>query len=144
SDADSGVLLVLAQIASWLLFFAFGLDGHVIRALARSLEAYPAGQFVISGQAQAAVLALGATLFSTALRLALPIVAMLHLVDVTFDLLGKLNAQLQLITMAFPIKMLAALAMLAATFTVFPRLYESMAQDTVAVLATATGGAHVR
>src|SRR5207237_2878085 len=43
SEADSGVLVVLAQLASWMLFLAFGMERHVIRALARSLVSFPAG-----------------------------------------------------------------------------------------------------
>ena len=47
------------------------------------------------------------------MRLALPVVALLMLVDLALALLGRLNAQLQLLTLAFPAKMLAALLLLA-------------------------------
>src|SRR5205823_2960453 len=106
SEADSGVLVVLAQLISWMLFLAFGMERHVIRALARSLEAYPAGAFAISPEARAAVLGLGAVVFITALRLALPVVALLLLVDIAFALFGKLHAQLQMLSLAFPRKCL--------------------------------------
>src|SRR5207253_9680450 len=74
SEADSGVLVVLAQLTAWMLFLAFGMERHVIRALARSLERYPAGAFVISPEARSAALSLGSAMFSTAFRLALPVV----------------------------------------------------------------------
>ena len=44
-----------------------------------------------------------------ALRLALPVVALLLMVDVALALLGRLNQQLQLLALAFPAKMLTAL-----------------------------------
>ncbi len=45
-------------------------------------------------------------------RLALPVVALLVMVDIALALLGRLNAQLQLLSLAFPAKMLVALLML--------------------------------
>lgn len=139
SEADSGVLLVLAQLAAWLLFLSFGMDRQVIRALARSLEVYPAGAFALSSESRAAVLGLGAEMFSTALRLALPVVALLLLVDIAFAVFGKLHAQLQLLALAFPIKMLAALGLLAAVFPVFARVYASLAAHTVRALERLAG-----
>jgi flagellar biosynthetic protein FliR len=140
SEADSGVLVALAQLASWLFFLAFGLEWHVIRALARSLETHPAGTFAISPEARAAVLSLGETVFSTALRLALPVIAMLLLVDIAFALFGRLHAQLQLLSLAFPAKMLASLAMLALLVRAFPGVYQGIAAQGVAALQRIGGG----
>jgi flagellar biosynthetic protein FliR len=139
SEADSGVLLVFAQLASWLFFLAIGLDRLVIRALARSLELTPAGSFWFTPESRAAVLELGGHMFSTALRLALPIVAMLLLVDIAFAVFGKLHAQLQLLALAFPVKMLAAIALLAAGVRTFPGVYEPLAGRAVAALYSLAG-----
>ncbi|HSV28083.1 MAG TPA: flagellar biosynthetic protein FliR, partial [Candidatus Omnitrophota bacterium] len=43
TKADSGILLVFAQLGSGLIFFALGLDREVIRIFARSLETLPPG-----------------------------------------------------------------------------------------------------
>ncbi len=43
TEADSGVLLVLAQLVAGMLFFALGLDREVLRLFADSLERIPAG-----------------------------------------------------------------------------------------------------
>ena len=58
---------------------------------------------------------LGSNLFSVGVRLALPVVALLVMVDVALALMGRLNAQLQLLSLAFPAKMLVALLVLAWT-----------------------------
>lgn len=134
SEADSTVLVVLAQLSAWMLFLAFGMERHVIRALARSLEAYPAGTFAFSPEARSAVLSLGGSVLTTALRLALPVVALLLLVDIAFALFGRLHAQLQMLSLAFPAKMLVALGMLALLSQVFPRVYEGIAAKAVAAL----------
>ncbi len=52
SEADSGVLVVLAQLTSWLMFLAFGMERHVIRALARSLGDPSGGAFALSPEAR--------------------------------------------------------------------------------------------
>jgi flagellar biosynthetic protein FliR len=140
SEADSGVLVALAQIASWMLFLAFGMERHVIHALARSLESYPAGGFAISPEARSAVLSLGSTVFTTALRLALPVIALLLLVDITFALFGKLHAQLQMLSLAFPAKMLVTLGVLALLCRTFPRVYEGIAAQGVSALLRLGGG----
>jgi flagellar biosynthetic protein FliR len=139
SEADSGVLVVLAQLTSWLLFLAFGMERHVIRALAVSLELRPAGAFAMTPEARSAVLQLGSVVFTTALRLALPVIAMLLLVDIAFALFGRLHAQLQLLSLAFPAKMLATLAILALLSRSFPRIYEGVAAPGVTALMGLAG-----
>jgi flagellar biosynthetic protein FliR len=54
--------------------------------------------------------------------MALPVVALLLMVDVSLALLGRLNAQLQLLSLAFPLKMLIALAVLSWVAALFPRI----------------------
>ena len=48
TQADSTVLVVLAQLTSGLLFFVMGFDRDVIAVFARSLELQPPGTFVLS------------------------------------------------------------------------------------------------
>jgi flagellar biosynthetic protein FliR len=122
SQADSGILLVFAQLIAGMLFFVLRLDHDVFRLFAESLSRIPAGSFTLSHNSADALIRLGAILFSVGVRLALPVVALLVLVDVALALLGRLNSQLQLLTLAFPVKMLAALIVLSWIAPVFPRL----------------------
>jgi flagellar biosynthesis protein FliR len=103
TQADSGILVVISQLAAGLTFFALGLDREVLRVFARSLDVCPPGSFVLTRPAAEHILSLGATMFSTGLRLALPMVALLLMVDISLALLGRVNSQLQLLTVAFPI-----------------------------------------
>src|SRR5437867_469971 len=122
SEADSGILLVFAQLMSGMLFFVMGLDREVLRLFAQSLERVPPGGFIFSRATAEPLIRLGATLFSVGVRLALPIVALLVMVDVALALLGRINAQLQLLSLAFPAKMLTALILLSWMSAMFPRI----------------------
>ena len=122
TEADSGILLVFAQLMSGMLFFALGLDREILRLFAISLEKVPAGEYVFSRATAEPLIRLGATLFSVGVRLALPVVALLVMVDVALALLGRINAQLQLLTLAFPAKMLTTLIMLSWLSATFPRV----------------------
>jgi flagellar biosynthesis protein FliR len=122
SQADSGVLLVVAQLVAGMLFFALGLDREIIRAVARSLQTHPPGTFVLGPNALQQVISLGSAMLATGLRLAMPVVALLIIVDVSLALLGRINAQLQLLTLAFPIKMLATLVLLGWIAILMPTL----------------------
>jgi flagellar biosynthetic protein FliR len=123
TEADSTVLIMLAQLTAGLLFFAMGFDRVLLTILARSLETHPPGAFVVSRASVEAFLGLGSSIFSTGLHLALPLMTLLFLIDLSIGLLGHLNSQLQLIALAFPAKMLAALAALSLLVMLIPKLF---------------------
>jgi flagellar biosynthetic protein FliR len=135
NDADSSVLLVVAELLGGLLFFALNLDAQVMRALAASLVRHPPGTFVLSSASATTIIGLGAGMFETGTRLALPIVLLLMLIDVALALLGRINQQLQLLSLAFPVKMLASLAFLAALLPLFLPVYRAAAERTFSALA---------
>lgn len=122
TQADSGVVIVLAQLAATLLFFAMGLDREVLRIFARSLETVPAGTFVLSRGAVQPLIAAGSTMFSTGLRLALPVIAVMIMTDLSLALLGRVNSQLHLLALAFPVKMIVGLCILGWLATLLPAL----------------------
>ncbi len=73
-------------------------------------------------------------MFSTGLRLAMPVIVLLMLVDIALALLGRIHEQLQLLTLAFPVKMLATLAFLAVIAVFFLPVFRSAAERTFSVL----------
>jgi flagellar biosynthetic protein FliR len=127
TEADSTVLILIAQLAAAMLFFALGLDRQLLNILARSLEAHPPGTVTSSRASAEALVMLGSGIFSTGLRLALPLMALLFLIDLSVGLLGRLNAQLQLTALAFPAKMLAAIAALSVLVLLIPQLLQESA-----------------
>ena len=121
TQADSGILVIFAQLAAGLLFFGMGLDREVLRIFARSLDIMPAGSFVLSRGMGERLLSAGAAMFSTGVRLAMPVIA----VDISLALLGRVNAQLQLLTIAFPIKMMLALTVFGWILILLPAVMRS-------------------
>ena len=136
TQADSTVLIMLAQTAAALLFFASGLDREVLKIFAQSMVTYPPGTFVLTKKATDVVLLAGAAMFSAGLRLALPITAAMLMVDIALALLGRINSQLHLITVAFPVKIVLALVLLASLVVLLPALMRGGAGITFAAART--------
>jgi len=136
TQADSGILVIFSQLAAGLVLFAIGLDREVLTVFATSLITMPAGSTPFSHSAAEHVLAAAAVMFTTGIRLALPVIAVLIMVDISLALLGRVNAQLQLLTLAFPVKMLLALIVLSWVLAVLPVL---MREDLRTGLAAAKG-----
>jgi flagellar biosynthetic protein FliR len=134
SQSDSSVLQVITMLTTGLLFFSLGIDAVVIRILAASFQKYPAGSWSFSAASLDTVVHLGAGMFSLGLRVALPVVALLLLIDVALALLGRMQQQLQLLSLAFPIKMIAALGVLTAITPVLPKLFSATASHTISAL----------
>jgi flagellar biosynthetic protein FliR len=131
SGADSAVLLTIAQLAAGLLFFATGLDRQVLLAIAQSFSAQAPGHLAISPSMVNRLIQTGGSIFITGLRLVLPLLALLLMVEFSLALLARLNSQLQLMMLAFPIKMLLALALFGWLLLIFPSVFEQSAGRTV-------------
>lgn len=134
SEADSNVLQIIAGLATMLLFFHSGVLASLLRSYERSLTSWPPGSFWTGPEVGTALIQFGGAVFELALRLALPVVGLMLLTDLTLALLGRLNSQLQLLTLAFPVKMLGALAAVAAIVAMLPGLYSRQASQASSLL----------
>lgn len=134
SQADSSVLQVITMLTTGLLFFSLGMDHQVIRILAASFQKYPAGSWPPPAGALDSMIHLSAGMFSLGLRVAMPVVALLLLIDVALALLGRMQQQLHLLSLAFPIKMIAALGLLTAIAPLMPKLFSGAASHTISAL----------
>lgn len=139
TQADSGILVVLAQLLAGMLFFALGLDREVLRLFALSLDHVPPGSYALGMRSAEPIIRLAGNLFSVGARLALPVVALLIMVDVSLALMGRLNAQLQLLSLSFPAKMLTALLVLSWTVALYPRILQSFAREALGVARRVLG-----
>lgn len=126
SGADSSVLLSIAQTSAGLLFFATGFDRQILFAFAQSLTSQPPGHFTVSPSLVNALIATGSTIFVTGLRIVLPLMGLLLMVEISMALLARLNSQLHVMMLAFPIKMLLALALLGWLVLIFPKVFEHL------------------
>jgi flagellar biosynthesis protein FliR len=127
TQADSPILSAMAQAVAGLLFVTLGLHRYIIRIFADSLVSQPPGKLLLNPRWSEVVIHAASTLFSTGLRLALPVLALLIMVDLTLALLGRINSQLQLLQLAMPLKMLAAIATISVLLMLFPSVYSEYA-----------------
>ena len=132
TQADTGVLQSMAQLAAGFLFFVLGLDQRVVAAIADGMRPERAGTLAML---DAGVIArLGAQTLAAGLKLALPVMGFLLLVDLCVALVSRLNAQLQMLSVSFPLKMLAAFLLFALTLRTWPALLENAAAQVIAAL----------
>jgi len=135
TEADSTVLIQIAQLTAGLLFFAMGLDRQLLSTLSRSLETHPPGSFAVSHASIEGLVMLGSAVFSTGVRLVLPLMTLLFLIDLSVGLLGRLNSQLQLIALVFPVKIAVALMALSFLALLIPRLFQQSAGTAFSALS---------
>ena len=134
SGADSAVLLTIAQLAAGLLFFATGLDRQVLLAVAESFSSQAPGHLAISSSMLSRLIQAGASIFTTGLRLVLPLLSLLLMVEVSMALLARLNSQLHLMLLARPIKLLLTLALFAWLLFIFPQVLGQSAGQTMQLI----------
>lgn len=109
SEADTGLLGVPTSLMAGLLFWTGGYHREFIRAAASGI---PVGA-AASALDPAHITRLGAGMFGAALKLALPTVASMLLVDVGLAIVGKLEQQLQPLSLAFAAKILIGFLLFA-------------------------------
>jgi flagellar biosynthetic protein FliR len=147
TQADTTTLQLMAQLLGGTLFFAFGFDRQVIAALAASFDAGPNAALARRGFALGPgvesmvepIVRLGASVFASGVELAMPVLALLILFDIAFAVLGRLHAQLQLLSLSFALKMLAALVFLATVLAAYPAVFERSGAITFRVLDRVLG-----
>jgi len=126
TSADSTVLLTIAQLTAGLLFFVSGADRLLVKALAESLRICPPESFTLSKAPALALVQFAATIFSSGLRLAAPIIALLLVADASLAILGRVQPQLHLISLTMPLKLAATMLILSATIVLQPGFFESL------------------
>jgi flagellar biosynthetic protein FliR len=142
SGADSTALITGAQVTAGLLFFAVGGDRALVRVLADSLRLCPPPAFVMNSGWADAMTRFASTIFSSGLRLAAPVLALLLLADFSLAVLGRLQAQLQLVTLTMPVKLLATLLVLGATMAFHSGFLRSALTQAVRLMEGMLRSAH--
>lgn len=135
TQADTAVLQTVVQLFAGALVFTCGLDAHLFRLLSAGLSAAPNAAAISKAFNPEAVMRFGTLMFNTGLRLAMPVIGSLVLVDLAFALVSKVHAQLQLLSFSFALKMLAGLAVYAATLAAYPRLLTDAAAKVLEMLS---------
>ncbi len=141
TQADAGLLQILAQLMASLLFFATGLHRQILFLMAESITRVPPGQFALSLDTADQLIRLGGSMLEVATRLAMPLLALLLLIDLALALLGRVQSQLQLLPLVFPAKLLASLLVLGLLTGAYTRVFQSFGREIIRFLnAVVLGG----
>ena len=123
-----------------LMFLA--LNGHLlwIEALADSFQVLPIGSAGLTVDGAAALVAFGASMFGWGVRMALPVVAALLVVNLSFGVLARTSPQLNVFSVGFPAALLIGMALILVTVPSVLLKVEPLASDGLAQVGRILGG----
>lgn len=103
SGARFSVLAVWAQLLATLIFLS--INGHhvVLKILVESFEFLPVGSFTIESTIFTRMLIISGTMFTLAMKLAAPVMAVLILTQIGFGLMSKFAPQVNILATGFPL-----------------------------------------
>jgi len=104
---SSGQTQVVAQFMNLIMILVFLLlNGHhfVLQALRLSFDVVPLGTLVLSGALAEQLVALTATVFVIALKLAAPVIVAGFLVNVAMAILTRVAPQIHVFILSFPLR----------------------------------------
>ena len=128
SQVDASILNVIFALLANLLFLATDLHLFALEALVDGLRIHPLGAFSTTPADAAAIIMLGGYMLEAAVRLALPVMAVLLLVDLTLGLLNQVHSRMQLITLSFTLKLVAGTAVIYLMLPTAPKVFDFMAE----------------
>jgi flagellar biosynthesis protein FliR len=123
SQTDSGLLPSLAKGSTMLLLLASDFDHQLLLTLLGTYKTIPAG-LLADWSATGELFRLLSNLFHLSIRLALPLVVILVLADIALALLGRLHQQMQLQSVAFPLKLVLWPLAILICLPVYPKLVD--------------------
>jgi flagellar biosynthetic protein FliR len=131
-DPQRGVSVpVVSQffvIVGILVFLALGGHLALIRLLADSFEVLPVGRF-LDASSLWTVLGWGTQLFAGAVRIALPAVAGLLVVNIAFGVMSRAAPTLNLFAVGFPVTLLLGFLILLLNIGSFPALFAELLEN---------------
>lgn len=98
------------------LFFVV-INGHlvVLMAVVKSFDRFPVDSHFLAAIAQMRLYELGTSLFSSALWIALPMIALLLFVNLTLGIISRVAPQMNIYAVGFPVTLTVGLLGIAAT-----------------------------
>ncbi|QEA12559.1 flagellar biosynthetic protein FliR [Comamonas flocculans] len=131
SNSQRGALTgFYSNVALWLFIVV---NGHlmVLMALLQSFKSFPLDGNVLQSLAQMRLHELGAGLFSSALWLALPLIALLLFVNLTMGVISRVAPQTNIYAVGFPVTITVGLLGITATLPMLEQPLYTLLQQTM-------------
>jgi flagellar biosynthetic protein FliR len=124
SGGETSLVGEMQQMLAVLLFLLA--DGHhlLLRALAFSLEKVPPGGALQVSTLAAALVPMGATMFTTMIQVGAPILGALFLTDAALGFVARAVPQMNVFIVGIPVKIGVGIVLLVVTAPLFARLLE--------------------
>jgi len=132
----SGTTQVLYDIMSWAALLGFMALGGPIWLFAAVAHSFQTGTAGLAPGAWPALMALGGSVITTAVMLAVPVMAVSLTINITVGLLTVFSPQLNLLTIGFPLLILGGLSILTASLADLPSSIEHLLATGVRTIAT--------
>jgi flagellar biosynthetic protein FliR len=134
NSAQTPVVSELLGLLALLIYIAT--NGHLmsLAALAESFTLLPISTAPFAAKGLSAVVAWSATLFSTGLLLALPLVAALLIANIALGVLSRIAPQLNLFAVGFPVTIVSGFVVLTLSLPLFGTALQRLFDDSFAVL----------
>lgn len=127
------------QMLATVLFFVSGAHLLVIGGLLRTFHFLPLGEAPEWDNAPDVVLTAFGLFFTSAVQIALPLVAVLFISDLGLALLTKIAPQLNAFNLMYPVKIGLTLLLVGLSFPVLPQAVDKMADLATQAMSTLSG-----
>jgi len=119
-----------------LLFIV--INGHLLllMAVVKSFERFPADGSFMQALGQMKVYELGASLFASALWIALPMVALLMFVNLALGIISRVAPQMNIYAVGFPVTLTVGMLGIAATLPMLEQPVMALMQQSIDLFAT--------
>ncbi len=112
---------IMDQLGYWVCLIIFLiLNGHhvIIMSLVDSFELVPVGGFILHPALTPVIIKISGGIFLAAIKISAPVIATLTFVNVGFGLISKFSPQMNVMIVAFPVKIVAGLLMFNITLQI--------------------------
>jgi flagellar biosynthetic protein FliR len=124
SNVDTPVLSIFHQLMALLFLLVFNVHHWILRGLARSFDYVPVGSVSISEGAMRALFHAASGMWLAGVQIALPLLLVTILIDLTIGFLSKASPQLPVLILSVPLKSAAGYLVLGIAAAGWPGLFE--------------------
>ncbi len=124
TQADTPVLSIFHQLIVLLIFFQLNVHHWLLRGLAASFRYLPPGAPLTRPLAGVVLLQAAGSIFLIGVEIAAPVIVATVIADIALGFVGKASPQLPVVLVGLSVKNILGLAVLAASLTWWPGIFE--------------------
>ena len=124
TNVDTPVLSIFHQLMALLFLLVFNVHHWILRGMAKSFEYVPVGSVSITAGAMQALFRAASGMWLAGVQIALPLLLVTLLIDVTVGFLSKASPQMPVLVLSVPLKSAAGYLVLGIAAAAWPGLFE--------------------